>query len=190
MNKPFYITTTIPYVNADPHIGFALEIVQADIFARYKKLRGHEVFFNTGTDEHGVKILRKALELKRDPQEYVNEYAAKYKNLLPILGVSSGAHFVRTTDSNHKKAVQEFWRRCAAAGDIYKKNYKVKYCVGCELEKTDSELVDGKCAIHPNLSLEIIEEENYFFRFSRYQEKLLALYEARPGFFFPRFLFF
>ena len=189
MNKPFYITTTIPYVNADPHIGFALEIVQADIFARYKKLRGHEVFFNTGTDEHGVKILRKALELKRDPQEYVNEYAAKYKNLLPILGVSSGAHFVRTTDSNHKKAVQEFWRRCAAAGDIYKKNYKVKYCVGCELEKTDSELVDGKCAIHPNLSLEIIEEENYFFRFSRYQEKLLALYEARPDFVVPDFRF-
>src|SRR3989338_8992964 len=119
--KPFYITTTIPYVNADPHIGFALEIVHADIFARYKKLTGHEVFFNTGTDEHGIKIFRKAAELKQDAQEYVDKSAAKYRELLPILGVSEDIHFVRTTDPKHKKAVQEFWRRCAAAGDIYKK---------------------------------------------------------------------
>ena len=187
--KPFYITTTIPYVNADPHIGFALEIVHADIFARYKKLTGHEVFFNTGTDEHGIKIFRKAAELKQDAQEYVDKSAAKYRELLPILGVSEDIHFVRTTDPKHKKAVQEFWRRCAAAGDIYKKNYKVKYCVGCELEKTDSELVSGLCPIHPSLPLEIIEEENYFFRFSKYGEKLKKLYQDRPDFVIPDFRF-
>ncbi len=186
-DRRFYITTTIPYVNADPHIGFALEIVHADIIARYKKLSGFEVFFNTGTDEHGMKVYRKALELGKATQQYVDESAAKYKELLPVLGISEDVNFIRTTAPHHVRAAQEFWRRCAAAGDIYKKNYKVKYCVGCELEKTDSELVEGKCPIHPNLELEIIEEENYFFRLSKYQDKLLALYESRKDFVMPDF---
>lgn len=189
MAKPFYITTTLPYVNADPHIGFALEIVQADILARYRALLGDEVFFNTGTDEHGVKILRKAQEAGKEPQAYVDEYAAKFKSLKEKLNLFPELHFIRTTDPAHKAAAQEFWRRCMAAGDIYKKNYQVKYCTGCELEKTDSELQNGRCPLHPNLDLEIIHEENYFFRFSSYQKSLLDLYARRPDFVVPDFRF-
>lgn len=177
MSKPFYITTTLPYVNAKPHMGHALEFVYADILARYHKLLGDEVFFNTGTDEHGQKIHQKAVEEGKEPQSYVDEYAVKFKTLLPKLGISDDIHFIRTTDANHKAAAQEFWKRCDANGDIYKKTYKVKYCVGCELEKTDSELLDGYCPLHPGKELELIEEENYFFKFEKYQEKLLALYD-------------
>ena len=189
MGKPFFLTTTLPYVNADPHIGFALEIVQADILTRYRKLCGDEVFFNTGTDEHGLKIFRKAKEEGKEPQAYVDEYAAKFRRLKERLDLYPGLHFIRTTDAHHKAAAQEFWRRCAAAGDIYKKNYQVKYCVGCELEKTESELVDGACPIHPNLKIELINEENYFFRWSRYQKPLLDMYAARPDFVVPSFRF-
>jgi methionyl-tRNA synthetase len=187
--KPFYITTTIPYVNSDPHIGFALEIVHADIFARYKNLTGFDVFFSTGSDEHGIKIYRNAIDQKMDPQAYVDKFAEKFRNLREPLGLFPDIQFIRTTDPRHKAAVQEFWKLCLKAGDIYKKNYQVKYCVGCELEKTDSELVDGKCPIHPNLTIEIIDEENYFFRFSKYQKPLLDLYAARPDFVVPDFRF-
>ncbi len=187
MNKPFYITTTLPYVNADPHIGFALEIVQADIIVRHRRLIGDEVFFNTGTDEHGVKVYTKALEAGKDTQAYTDEYAEKFKKLKEVLNLFPEITFIRTTDAKHKAAAQEFWRRCKANGDIYKKNYQVKYCIGCELEKTDSELVDGKCPIHPNLDIEIRDEENYFFAFSKYGEKLLALYEANPDFVIPAY---
>lgn len=187
MNKnKFYITTTLPYVNADPHLGFAMEIVQADIIARYHRLLGEEVIFNTGTDEHGIKIYRAALEQKKDPQSYVDEYAAKFKALKDSLNLSY-TNFLRTSSPQHKKAAQELWKRCLENGDIYKKNYKIKYCVGCELEKTDSELIDGKCPIHPNLEIENIEEENYFFKFSKYQQPLLDLYEKNPQFVLPDF---
>jgi len=185
-NKSFYITTTLPYVNADPHIGFAMEIIRADVMARYKRMRGYDVFFNTGTDEHGLKIYRKAVEAGKTPQEYVDEYAAKFDNLKKALNLSYNS-FIRTTDRHHILAAQEFWKRCAAAGDIYKKNYKVKYCVGCELEKTDSELADDCCPIHPNLKIEVIEEENYFFRWSKYQDKLLEFYDKNPDFVLPDF---
>ena len=180
MANKTYLTTTLPYVNADPHIGFALELVQADIWARAKALRGEEIFFNTGTDEHGLKIYRAAEAAGITPQEYVNGYAERFRALPSALGVWPEINFIRTTDEHHVQAAQEFWRRCDASGDIYKKTYQVKYCVGCELEKTDSELVDGRCPIHPNQELELIEEENYFFRFSKYQDKLLALYESNP----------
>ena len=180
-----YITTTLPYVNADPHIGFALEVVQADILARYWASQGHEVFFNTGTDEHGVKILRKAQEQSIEPQQYVDEWAAKFRMLKEKLDLFPDLHFVRTTDPHHEAAAQEFWRRCAAAGDIYKKNYQVKYCVGCELEKTESELQSGRCPLHPNLDIETIDEENYFIRFSRYEKPLLDLYARYPDFVVP-----
>lgn len=190
MSKPFYLTTTLPYVNAEPHIGFALEIVQADCLARYHALLGDDVFFNTGTDEHGIKIYRKAEEAGIEPQAYVDEYAAKFHALKERLNLFPGLHFIRTTDAHHKGAAQEFWKRCNDAGDIYKKQYQVKYCVGCELEKTDSELAEGgKCPIHPNLSIELIDEENYFFRFSRYQKPLLEMYAARPDFVTPDFRF-
>lgn len=185
--KPFYITTTLPYVNAKAHMGHALEFIRADIIARWKKSQGFEVFFNTGTDEHGQKLYETAQAAGKDVKAYVDEYAAKFKELLPLLGMSEDIHFIRTTDPHHEKAAQEFWKRVAKNGFIYKKNYKIKYCVGCELEKTDSELVDGKCSIHQNRELEIREEENYFFKFSQFGEKLLALYGKNPKLVVPDF---
>jgi len=184
MNK-FYITTTLPYVNADPHIGFALEIVQTDAIARYHRFGGDEVIFNFGTDEHGLKIYRKAKEQGKSPQAYCDEYAVKWNKLKEALNLSY-TNFIRTTDKHHIDAAQKFWERCLKNGDIYKKKYKTKYCVGCELEKTDSETEKGKCPIHPNLKLEIIEEENYFFRFSKYQKPLLDFYEKNPDFVIPQ----
>lgn len=183
-SKNYYQTTTLPYVNAEPHIGFALEIVQADAIARYQRLLGNDVFFNFGTDEHGLKIYQKAVEEGKDPKTYCDEYAVKFDALKKALNLSYN-NFVRTTDPHHIKAAQEFWKRCDQNGDIYKKNYKAKYCVGCELEKTDSELVKGRCPIHPNHELEIIEEENYFFKFSKYQQPLLDLYNKTPNFVVP-----
>lgn len=189
MQNKVYITTTLPYVNADPHLGFALEIVQADTLARYWQfIQGKTVVFNTGTDEHGQKIYQKALEESKDPQKYCDEYAAKFHRLKASLNLSY-TNFIRTTDSYHIEAAKEFWKKCYQNGDIYKKNYKIRYCVGCELEKTDSELVDDGCPLHPKLKLEIIEEENYFFKFSRYQDKLLAFYEKTPDFVIPDFRF-
>lgn len=180
----YYITTTLPYVNAEPHIGFALEIIQADVIARFHQLSGDKAIFNFGTDEHGLKIYRKAQELGKTPKDYCNESAAKWSQLKTALNLSY-THFIRTTDPHHIQATQEFWNRCLKNGDIYKKNYKTKYCVGCELEKTDSELENGRCPLHPHLKIEIIEEENYFFRFSKYQTPLLKFYDQNPKFIIP-----
>jgi methionyl-tRNA synthetase len=181
---PFYITTTLPYVNGKPHVGYALEIIQADVIARFHRLAGDEVVFNVGTDEHGQKIYQKAAELGKTPQEYCDEMAEHFRALRDMLGVSF-TNFIRTTDAHHIAAAQEFWKRCADNGDIYKKQYQVKYCVGCELEKTDSDLDHGKCPDHPNMELTLIDEENYFFRFSKYQQPLLDLYATRPDFVVP-----
>ncbi|MDP2944264.1 MAG: methionine--tRNA ligase [bacterium] len=183
-SKHFYITTTLPYINSEPHLGFAAEIIKADVIARYERQRGKKVFFNTGTDEHGLKIYQKVQESGLDIQAYGDEYSAKYRPLKEKLNLTYDK-FIRTSDNDHVAAAQAFWKKCAAGGDIYKKLYKIKYCVGCELEKTDSELVNGRCPLHPNQELEIIEEENYFFRFSKYQEPLLRLYEANPSFVLP-----
>jgi len=183
-SKKFYITTTLPYVNADPHIGFALEIIQADVLARYYKNLGCDVFFNTGVDEHGLKIYQKAKEQNLDPQAYCDIYAKKFDDLKIALNLSYN-NFIRTTNEHHIKGAQEFWKLCEKNGDIYKKNYKAKYCVGCELEKTDSELVDGKCPIHPNREIEIVEEENYFFRYSKFQKDLLKIYKKNRKFVVP-----
>lgn len=184
MKKTFYITTTLPYVNAEPHIGFALEIVAADVIARYKKILGYDVVFNTGTDEHGQKIFEKAKENNQNTQEYVDFWAAKFSNLKELLNIDY-TNFIRTTNPEHKKAAQAFWKLCADNGDIYKKLYKTSYCVGCEMEKQASELEDGKCPLHPNKELEIREEENYFFKFSKYQQDLLNLFETNPNFVKP-----
>ena len=183
--KNYYITTTLPYVNAEPHIGFALEIAQADVVARFKKLQGYDVFFNFGTDEHGQKIFRKAIEEKKGPQKYVDEYAKKFDHLKEALNLSYN-NFIRTTEPHHKKAAKEIWRLCKNNGFIQKGIYKAKYCVGCELEKQDSELEEGKCPLHPNLEIELIEEENYFFKFSLFQKKLLDLYKRNPKFVIPK----
>jgi len=187
MKKPFYITTTLPYVNADPHVGFAVELVRADAIARAKKLAGCDVFFNTGTDEHGAKIEKSAASEGLSPQEYVNKKSERYRDLLPALGILSETNFIRTTDTHHVASAQEFWRTVQKNGFIYKKDYSIKYCVGCELEKTDSELVDGRCPLHPNQDIEIIKEENYFFKFSAFQDKLLALYASNPTLVVPDF---
>lgn len=184
MQKTFYITTTLPYVNAEPHIGFAQEILAADVIARYQKSLGKQVVFNTGTDEHGQKIFQKALENKQSPQEYVDLWAARFKDLQALLDLDY-TNFIRTTDPHHCAAAQEFWIRCQKAGDIYKKTYESAYCIGCEMEKQASELIEGKCPLHPTTPLEIREEENYFFRFSKYQQALLNLYESNPTFVKP-----
>jgi len=192
MSPKIYLTTTLPYVNADPHIGFAFEVVTADTIARYHRLLGHEVFFNTGTDEHGQKIFQLAVEagMGNDYQKYVDLAHEKFRQLLPELGVihsedGLNLNFIRTTDKNHAGAVWEFWKRVEKNGFIYKKLYKIKYCVGCELEKTDSELKNGRCSLHPNKEIEIREEENYFFKFSAFQDKLLKLYADQPDFVLP-----
>jgi methionyl-tRNA synthetase len=182
--EKFYITTTLPYINSEPHLGFALEIVRADIIARRQRLAGREVFFNTGVDEHGLKIWRKANDLGMEPQAYCDKLTASFKRLKDLLNLSYNS-FIRTTDSHHQAAAQEFWRRCVASGDIYKQHYSVKYCVGCEMEKTDSELENNHCPLHPNQELELIDEENYFFRLSKYQARLKQLYSEQPDFVVP-----
>lgn len=169
--KAFYITTTLPYVNADPHIGFALEIVQADALARAKRLAGYDVFFSTGTDEHGQKIWEKAQEKGEDVQVYVDHYAKRFDELKVALNLSNDA-FIRTTDTHHIEAAQEMWRRCEAVGDIYKKNFEGLYCVGCESFKTSRDVVNERCPLHPDAELQKVNEENYFFKLSQYGDKL------------------
>ncbi len=188
--KPFYITTTLPYVNALPHVGFAMEIIRADVTARYNKLLGREVFFNTGTDEHGLKLWQAAEKAGRPVKDYVDEYAEKFRALVPLLGLSSDIHFIRTTDPHHEAAAQTLWRMCDERGYIYKGNYTAKYCVGCELEKTDSELnEEGRCPIHPNQELELINEENYFFALKKAAPLLESYYKENPTLVIPDFRF-
>lgn len=183
MPKNIYLTTTLPYVNADPHIGFALEIVQADSLARFWRLQGSEVFFNTGTDEHGQKISQKADEMREDRQAYVDHYALEFEKLRKALNLSND-NFIRTTDPKHKAAAQELWRRCEANGDIEKRKYKGLYCVGDETFVKESDLVDGKCPNHPDQAPIEIEEENYFFKLSNYQT-YLEEYLSREGVVIP-----
>ncbi|MEZ4103763.1 MAG: class I tRNA ligase family protein [Candidatus Paceibacterota bacterium] len=175
-----YITTTLPYVNADPHIGFGLEVVQADTLARYYRLLRHEVFFNTGTDEHGQKIAQKADEKGEDRQAYVDHYANEFKKLGQTLNLSYD-NFIRTSDETHKKAAQEIWRRCAEKGDIYKKKYTGLYCVGCEVFYKETELDENKCCLIHHRPVEEVEEENYFFRLSNYQDKLVKYLDKKES---------
>ena len=182
--KARYITTTLPYVNDDPHFGHALEFIQADALARYWRLMGHEVFFNTGTDEHGQKIFQKALESGQDTQAYVDHFAERFEKLnKEVFGLSHDA-FIRTTDAHHKAAAQEMWRRCDANGDIEKKRYTGLYCVGCEVYYKESELDENKCCLIHKKPVEEVEEENYFFKLSNYQA-YLEEYLSRPGVIVP-----
>lgn len=188
MNKTFYITTTLPYVNAPLHMGHALEFIRTDTIARYKMVQGYDVYFNTGTDEHGVKIYEKASEQGMTVKEFVDRGFAVFKEQLEMFGVSKDVHFIRTTDKHHEEAAQELWRMVEKNGYIYKKNYEAKYCVGCESEKTDSELDEkGECKDHPGRPLQIINEENYFFKYSAFQTKLLDFYNKNPKFVIPEF---
>ncbi len=181
MAKNFYITTTLPYVNAEPHIGFALELVQADIIARAKKLQNDNVFFNTGTDEHGLKVYRAAEAANLSPQEYTNNFAKRYLELQAALNVSPDA-FIRTTAPAHVSAAGELWKR--SAKDIEKRNFKGLYCVGCEAFIKESDLVDGKCPDH-NVPPEAVEEENWFFKVSDEYKSRLLDYLARDGVIVP-----
>jgi methionyl-tRNA synthetase len=189
MQKSFFLTTTLPYVNAPLHMGHALEFVRADTIARYKKLLGYDVYFNTGTDEHGLKIFEKAKENGLTAQEFVDQGFEVFKEQLKMFGVIEDIHFIRTTDKTHEISAGEFWNRVKNNGYIYKKTYEAKYCVGCESEKTDSELVDGFCPSHPGIPLKLINEENYFFKYSSFTERLLDFYEKNPNFIIPEFRF-
>ena len=165
--KKFYITTSIAYTNAPPHIGFALECIQADVLARYYKSLGRDVFFLTGTDEHGIKIAKAAKEVGKNPQEFVDEISAKFKELGPLLNLSNN-DFIRTTDEKrHWPAVKKLWLKLKENEDIYKKKYQGYYCSGCEAFITDKELINGECPNHKQKP-ELIEEENYFFKLKKY----------------------
>ncbi len=176
--KKFYITTAIAYVNASPHIGHALEFIQADVLARYHRLRGDDTFFLTGTDEHGVKVYETADEQGVDVQQLVDKNALKYQALEGILGLSND-DFIRTTSIRHKKGVQKLWRKLVENGDIYKANYKGNYCSGCEAYVSEKDLDEqGNCPMHKKPPKNL-EEENYFFKLSKYSDKIKKAIETK-----------
>jgi methionyl-tRNA synthetase len=183
MPDKFYITTAIAYVNSEPHIGYALELIYADVLARYHRMRAEDVFFVTGTDEHGSKILQAAERAEADPQAFVNKISARFRLLADILNISND-DFIRTSEPRHTVASQELWRRAKMAGKIYKKKYSGLYCVGCEAFKTDKDLVNGKCPDHDTVPTHL-EEENYFFKLTDYKDALLKLFAFRPDFVTP-----
>jgi methionyl-tRNA synthetase len=167
----FYVTTSIAYANASPHVGFALESVQADVLARYNRKQDKDVFFLTGTDEHGRKVVEAAGKAGKSPKRFTDEISAQFKSLTRALNLSND-DFIRTTDrKRHWPSVEKVWLGLKKKGDIYKKKYKGFYCVGCEAFITKKDLKDGKCIIHQK-EPEIIEEENYFFRLSKYSKKI------------------
>ena len=168
MNKKFYLTTAIPYVNSAPHLGFALEIVQADTIARYHRLLGSDVYFLTGTDENALKNVQAAQEKDIPVQQLVDENSEKFYKLKGALNLSFD-DFIRTTQKRHIEGAQALWRACQK--DIYKKKYQGLYCVGCEAFYTEKDLIDGLCPEHQKKP-ELIEEENYFFKLSKYQDWL------------------
>jgi methionyl-tRNA synthetase len=181
----FYVTTPIYYVNATPHVGHAYTTIAADILARHRRQRGEETFFLTGTDEHGSNIARVAEEAGLDPKDFVDRNAAKFLEMTQRINVSND-FFIRTTDERHEQLVQEFLQRIYDAGEIYEGTYAGLYCSRCESFYTEAELVDGKCPQH-GIVPEYVEEKNYFFRLSAYQERLLALYDQNPEFVLPKF---
>lgn len=183
MKNTYFITTAIAYPNANPHIGFALEILYADVMARFQRLIGQEVFFLTGTDEHGQKMYKTAAEAGQPVGAFAAEKSAAFQRLADEWNISN-TDFIRTTEPRHTQQAQAFWNLVLKNGDIYKKHYQGLYCTGCESFKTDKDLMDGHCPIH-NRVLEIVEEENYFFRLSRYQEPLEFLFSQRPNFVIP-----
>ena len=171
--KKFYITTSIFYTNAKPHIGHALEAIQTDVLARWHKLKGDEVFFLTGTDEHGSKIAQLAKEQNTIPQAIAETNSAAFAELKKILNLSNN-DFIRTSDQDrHWPGVQKLWNKLVEAGAIYKGTYNGFYCVGCEAFITEKDLVDGNCPIHKKPP-ELIKEENYFFKLSAYADQIKA----------------
>lgn len=177
MAKIFFLSTSIPYVNARPHIGHALEFVHADVIARYRRLLGEEVFFLSGTDDNALKNVQAAEAEGVPVAEYVRRNSALFEDLLNKLHVSHD-DFIRTGfEERHRIGAQKLWRS-SRKSDVYKKKYRGLYCVGCEEFKTEKDLIKGECHEHPGKKLEIVEEENYFFRLSAYQDALKRLIES------------
>ena len=181
--KPYYITTAIAYTSRKPHIGNSYEIVLADALARFKRMQGYDVFFQTGTDEHGQKIEEYAAEAGISPKEYVDKVAGEIKDVCDCLNTTYDK-FIRTTDSDHEKSVQKIFEKLYKQGDIYKSEYEGWYCVPCESFFTETQLVDGKC---PDCGREVRKEkeETYFFKLSKYQKQLEEYIEQNPDFIYP-----
>lgn len=175
MNKPFFITTAIDYVNAAPHVGHAVEKTLTDVVARYHRLSGHETYFLTGSDENSLKNVQAAEKAGRETAEFVAENAETFKALAGSLNLSFD-QFIRTTEERHFTGAQKMWTAFKPE-DLYKKKYRGLYCVGCEEFKNEKDLVDGKCPDHQK-EPEVVEEENWFFKLSNYSDKLLALIES------------
>ena len=183
MNKYFYITTPIYYVNAKPHLGHVYTTVIADVLARYHKLLGEKVFFLTGTDEHGDKIMETATNLGTTPDKLADENSARFRALWPEISVEND-RFIRTTDADHIKVVQSILQDVYDKGDIYFGEYGGHYCVGCERFFTETEMVDGKCPIHET-ELIYREEQNYFFKMEKYRPWLIDYIQSNPDFIRP-----
>ena len=183
MKEKYYISTAIAYTSGKPHIGNTYEIVLADAIARFKRLKGFDVYFQTGTDEHGEKIEIKAKEAGITPKEYVDNIALEIKNIWDVMNTSYDK-FVRTTDEHHEKVVQDIFKKMYEQDDIYKGEYKGLYCTPCESFWTESQLVDGNC---PDCGRPVEEksEEAYFFRLSKYQKRLEDYIESHPDFIKP-----
>ena len=181
--EKFYITTAIAYTSRKPHIGNSYEIVLSDAIARYKRMQGYDVFFCTGTDEHGQKIEDYARDAGVTPKEYVDKVAGEIKGVCDLLNTTYD-HFIRTTDDYHEKAVQKIFKKLYDQGDIYKGEYEGLYCTPCESFWTESQLVDGKC---PDCGREVkpAKEEAYFFKLSKYQKQLEDYIESNPDFIYP-----
>ena len=181
--EKYYITTAIAYTSSKPHIGNTYEIVLADAIARYKRQKGYDVYFQTGTDEHGEKIQRKAEEKGVSPQEYVDDIAGQIKDIWDCMNTSYDK-FVRTTDKHHEEIVQKIFKKLYDQGDIYKGSYEGLYCTPCESFWTESQLVDGKC---PDCGREVhaAKEEAYFLKLSKYQDRLIEYIENHPEFIQP-----
>ncbi|MDT8435890.1 MAG: methionine--tRNA ligase [Gemmatimonadota bacterium] len=180
----FYLTTAIDYANGDPHMGHAFEKVGADAIARYRRLRGDEVRFVIGMDEHGQGVLQEAERQGRPPQDWVDEVAGRFAAVWERLEVSHD-DFIRTTEPRHGRAVRALIERIAAAGDIYTARYEGYYCSRCEAFRKEAELEDGRCPFHPSREIVWTEEENFFFRLSKYRDPLLAHIREHPGFIQP-----
>src|SRR5881394_1613773 len=174
----FYVTTPIYYVNDAPHIGHAYTTVTADALARWHRLLGDDVYFLTGTDEHGLKVAQSAEKIGLSPREMADRTSERFREAWHQLDISYD-DFIRTTEPRHYAAVQAFLQKIYDAGDIELGFYEGFYCISCEDYYTDAQAPDGKCPIH-NRPLELMAEENYFFKLSRYQDRLLEWYEANP----------
>ncbi|MHA1717338.1 MAG: class I tRNA ligase family protein, partial [Promethearchaeota archaeon] len=185
MAKKFYVTTPIYYVNDKPHVGHAYTNIAADITARFYRLAGFDVFFLTGTDEHGQKLEDAAKAAGITPKEYVDKAVENFKKMNQALNISND-HFIRTTDDYHVKFCQLIFNLMKERGDIYKDYYEGLYCIGCEKFIREIELVDGKCPLHDKKPT-LLKEESYFFKLSRYQDALLDYYEKNPDFISPHF---